>query len=64
MLPIFPYMIPSLPVNRLHGDVFTEETEETVVGYNPVIRRTMLNNLFTGWDPRFKSLEAVFTLYL
>lgn len=64
MLPIFPYIIPSLPGNRSHGGVFTEETEETVVGYNPVIRRTMLNNLFAGWDPRFKSPEAVFTLYL
>ena len=61
ILPIFPYNLPSLPTNRLHGDVFAEETP---VGYNPVIRRTVLDTVFAGWDPRAKSSSTVFTLYL
>lgn len=50
-----------MPVNNLCGDVHTEETE---VGYAPVILRVSLSSVLETWDPERDGFSPHMSLYL
>lgn len=47
-IPIFPWSSPQLTARRQVGRVVNEPMEE---GYRPVIPRTTIEDMFTGWHP-------------